>query len=340
MNTELKNWAKEVVLKCNPIAKDYKLDYYAFQKPCNLDYETLILALNPYQNCTFPIQKTNEDVNITMTAEKLLSGNCAWDDYKTKGKIYTQLFKMKFIDDLQLQFNYMNYVYFSSRQFKDVNRLKEVDLLSICRDFTLKFLKILQPKRIILLGTDSGIDQFDTEQEVLLEKDGKRLIIKGKINGVELYAIPHPSWLSDDALAAIDINLREIFSGQKQSFFNFSTTKNLLNRENIDCQLKELNPDTKSGSFTDITINGIDDEKILIRINYKQRLVGIRNIDSKSYINLKHHDFYKKFFTNIICEKQQSWAFQRKFPSHFFADINDITKEIFDLEKGIKNYKK
>lgn len=340
MNTELKNWAEEVVLKCNQIAKDYNLDYYAFQKPCNLGYETLILALNPYQNYTFPSQKTNKIVNISMTSERLLLGNSAWNNYNTKGRIYTKLFKMKFIDDLKLQFNYMNYVYFPSRKFKDVNRLKDIDLLSICKDFTLQFLKILQPKRIILLGTDSGIDQFDTEKEVLLEKDGKRLIIKGEINGIDLYAIPHPSWLNDYEIAAIDINLREIFSGQNQSFFDFRTTNDLLNRENIDAKLKELNPDTKNINFTDITLNGIGDDKLLIRINYKQRLIGIRNIDSKNYINLNHHDFYKKFFTNIISEKQESWAFQKKFPSHFFVDINEITQEIFDLENGIKNYKK
>ena len=43
---ELVSWAEEVITECKTIAENYHLDYYAFQKPCNLNYKYLILYNN------------------------------------------------------------------------------------------------------------------------------------------------------------------------------------------------------------------------------------------------------------------------------------------------------
>ena len=339
MNTELQNWAKTAVAKCNSIAEEYYLDYYAFQKPCNLNYKILVLALNPYDKNSFPTKKVDVKTPSSMTEEKFLNGNSSWNGYKTSWKIIKQLMKMKLIDDLQLDFNYMNYVYFPSRKFNDIKKIKEVDILKESRELTLEFLRILDPDKIILLGTSSGSDQFDIKGHTLLAKGNKRLIVKGKLDEVDVYAIPHPSWLNDDELAAIDLNLREIFSNQKQSYFDFKKTTPSLSRIVIDLELKELNPITINNNYSDIIINGLDQEKILIRINYKNKIIGIRNTDKNNYVNLKYNYFYKSFFTNIISEKEQNWAIQKKFPSHFFVNNREITKEIFELYNGIINYK-
>ena len=85
--------AEKVVSTCNPISEAYYLDYYAFQKPCNLNYKTLILALNPYQNNSFPTKKVDKTIKCSMTAHQLLKGNSNWNEYKTTWKIYKQLIK-------------------------------------------------------------------------------------------------------------------------------------------------------------------------------------------------------------------------------------------------------
>lgn len=336
---EVKNWAEKAVVKCNAIAEDYGLDYSVFQKPYEMDSDTLILALNPYDKNSFPTKKVEAKVKVSMTAEKFLTGNTSWNGYKTNWKVIKQLMKLKLIDDLDLNFNYMNYVYFPSKKFTDIRKLKEIDILSECKNLTLDFLKIIKPKKVILLGTSSGIDQFEIEGSTMLVKDNKRLIVKGKIDGIDIYTIPHPSWLNDDELAAIDINLAEIFSNQKQSHLDFVKTTPSLTREIIDAELKIFNIDTTNPNFSDILMDGLEDEKILIRINYKSKIIGIRNADKNNYENLKYHDFYSIFFLNVISEKEQSWAFQKKIPSHFFGVIRDITKGIFYLHESI-NYER
>lgn len=339
MNSELTKWAEKAVQKCNPIAENYYLDYYAFQKPCNLNSKTLILALNPYDNSSFPTEKVENIIKSQMNVGQFLAGNSDWNGYKTKWKIFKQLSKMKIFDDLQLDFNYMNYVYFPSKRFNDIKKLKEVDILKVCQDLTLEFLDILKPEKIILLGTTSGSDQFNIEGITLLNKNNKRLIVKGKIDEIDVYAIPHPSWLSDEELAAIDINLRQIFNNEIQSNFDFEKSSELIDRDAIELLLKDLSPIRINNNYTDIYLDGKENEKLLIRINYKNKIIGIRNIDKKNYENLKYFDFYKIGFTNIVSEKVNSWAFEKKFPSHFFATNEDITNEIIDLQKRILNNK-
>ena len=41
---ELVSWAEEVITECKTIAENYHLDYYAFQKPCNLNYKYLNIS--------------------------------------------------------------------------------------------------------------------------------------------------------------------------------------------------------------------------------------------------------------------------------------------------------
>ncbi|MDY3339521.1 hypothetical protein PG279_10090 [Riemerella anatipestifer] len=340
MNKELQIWAEKTVEKCNKIANDYYLDYYAFQKPYDEDYSTLILALNPYNNSTFPTKKSEVNGSASMTAEKFLRGNSSWNEHKTNWKVIKQLRKMKLIDDLCLGFNYMNYVYFPSRKFNDIKKLKEVDILTMCKEMTTEFLNLTKPNLIILLGTSTGIDQFEIEGNALLSKNNKRLIVKGKIGELDIYAIPHPSWLNDEELAAIDLNLREILNNEKQSYLNFKKTTSSITRNIIDDELKVLPINTQNKNYSDIILEGLDNEKILIRINYKSKSIGIRNVDKNNYENLKHHNFYQMFFKNTTSEKEKSWAFQKKFPSHFFMKVEDITKEIFNLVEGIKLYKK
>ena len=242
------------------------------------------------------------------------------------------------IDDLQLDFNYMNYVYFPSKKFNDIKKLKEVDILKTCKELTLDFINILKPEKIILLGTTSGSDQFNIEGSTLLSLNNKRLIVKGKIDDIDVYAIPHPSWLSDDELAAIDINLRQIFKNEKLSNFDFDKTTQ-INRHEIELLLKDLNPVISNINYTDIIMDGKADEKLMIRINFKNRTIGIRNVDKKNYMNLKYFDFYKSAFTNVFSEKENNWAFQKKFPSHFFIINHDIINEIIDLKAKINNDK-
>lgn len=333
--SELVSWAENVIQACKPISEDYHLDYYAFQKPCNLHHKDLILALNPYSK-DFQSQKKEDKILSTLTSEQLLNGNLAWDKNSSSWKIIRQLSKMKIIHDMQYKFNYMNYVYFPSKTFNDIKKIKEVDILEICKNLTLEFIDILKPERIILLGTSSGIDQFDGSGEVLLcGNNNKRLIVKSHIGNYDVFAIPHPSWLTDEELYSIDVNLKEIITAQKQSGFISDPKFSYVLRNDLDNSLQTLNLNSNNKNYSDIVIGGIEDDELLIRINYREKKLGVRNNKSKNFYELKGLNLYKSFFSNIVKENEDSWAFQKNFPNHFFASHNDIAREIFDLVKEI-----
>ena len=336
---ELLTWAEKVIKLCKPIAEDYYLDYYAFQKPCDLKHKTLILALNPYSRFSGPFEKVENPIESHLSSKDLLMGNKQWNGYATKSIIFKKLLKLKLIDDLDLGFNYMNYVYFSTKKFEDIKKVKEIDILSICKSLTLEFLQILKPERIIILGTSTGIDEFVSDSEnLLIGNDGKRLIVKAKIDEYDAFAIPHLSgaWINDENIALIDLNLREIIENKKQSGLEIKNKMSNISRRELDLNLKELKIITTNKNYSDIFIKGLDEDNILIRINYKERTVGVRNSEGKNFTNLKHVEFYKKFFTKIHKENQSSWAFEKKFPSHFFADYKELSDEIFNLKSAIQ----
>ncbi|WP_209389120.1 hypothetical protein [Chryseobacterium sp. RR2-3-20] len=339
--SELVNWAEKAINICKTIAEDYHLDYYAFQKPCNLKSKNLILALNPFSNYAFPSKKVDKRIESTLDSQKFLQGNSKWNGYQTNWKVLRQLMKMKIIYDMELDFNYMNYVYFPSKKFIDIKKIKEVNILETCKDLTLEFINILQPENIILLGTSSGMDEFEIDGEVLLVgNDNKRLIIRGKIGNHKVFAIPHPSWLSDDELCSIDLNLRQINLKQKQSGFISLHNMPKLSRHEIDETLHSLITDNMHQKFTDILLDGIEDDKLLIRVNYIEKNIGVRNASGKDFYALKHVDFYKSFFSNIIIENKNSWAFMKKFPSHFFTENSDISNEIINFAEEINKNRK
>lgn len=337
---ELVSWAEEVITECKPIAENYHLDYYAFQKPCNLNYKYLILALNPYSKDSFPSQKVETIIPSTLTVNGFLNGNSAWNDYKSNWKIVKQLMKMKIIDDLQLEFNYMNFVYFPSRKFSDLKNIKEEDLIEKCKNLTLKFIDILKPAKIILLGTSSGSDQFAIDGKTLLIGNGnKRLVVKGSIGTYEVLAIPHPSWLSDVEIANIDLSLRdENRPGRVMDNELIAKTEG-ISRDQIDASLEILNPDTLNIKYTDIYVKGLGSDEILLRINYQKKVLGLRSSRKNNFYDLDYAKFYRKFFKKVVEENNNSWILQRKFPSHFFTDGKEIVDEIFALVDAIKCYK-
>lgn len=333
-------WAKEVINQCKPIADDYHLDYYTFQKPLMVESKVLVIALNPGGNVVIPTQPYSDPLDTELTPEKLLAGNRSWNGHKTNMRIFKKLGKMKFFDDLNLTYNWMNYVYFPSKKFNDLKNIKNVDVIGVCQQLSKQLIEILKPELIIFIGTSEGFDKFDTNAKTLLQDEKKRLLLQGKISGITTYGIPHLTGnnITDAIIASIDYHLRKAIYGDQSVPQKMQITE--IRRNEIDANLQSLSPDISNNKYTDILLDGIDEDKILIRIDYHQRSVGIRNQDRTKYIDLKHHNFYKKFFTKIINEMSSSWAFQSRFPLHFFSENKEISDEVLALANGIKNFSK
>lgn len=333
-------WATEVINLCKPVADNYHLDYYTFQKPLLIKSKVLVIALNPGGNGVIPAQPYSDPLNTEMTPEKLLAGNMTWKGHKTTMRIFKKLGKMKFFDDLNLNFNWMNYVYFPSKKFSDIRNIKNVNVIGVCQQLSKQLIEKLKPELIIFIGTSEGFDKFDTNAETILQNEKKRLLMQGKISGITTYGIPHLTGnnITDENIASIDYHLRKAVYGDQAVPEKMQITE--ISRHEIDDNLQSLSPDISNNKYTDILLDGIEDDKLLIRINYHQHIVGIRNQDNKKYIDLEHHNFYKKFFSKITAEKISNWAFQSRFPLHFFSENKEISDDILALANGIKNISK
>ena len=164
MNTfspELQQWAAEVIEKITPIAEEINLAYYPLQSEAKMNPELLIIGLNPRavneEEARIDSQKNNpiwEFKDGKMTVERLLKGNPCYSEKDTwnviEGIENTDFIKKAIKND---SYCFMNYIFFGTKGIKDftsISNHREIE--EICIEFTKKFIEIIKPKHIIVLG--------------------------------------------------------------------------------------------------------------------------------------------------------------------------------------------
>lgn len=227
---KLKVWAEEVVNYCNLKALEINKTYYAFQKSVlpvkEKNRELLIIGLNPGGNFDFIGQYNNQKWKSDgrfdgkkMTVKGLLMGNPFFENYQ-KWDIanLSKLESVKSILDSD-SYYFMNYIFFSTPNMAEFAKLdKNGEIRERCIEFTNQFIRIINPKRIIILGTQEGIDRLPNVENVeTVLSSNLRLIVRANHLGFPVVAIPHPSRYNMRKQGELDLmseTIQKIFNGE------------------------------------------------------------------------------------------------------------------------------
>jgi len=233
LQEKLKIWADEVVKYCNKTAirEDVNKTFYAFQKSVlpikEENRELLILGLNPGGSYDFASQYTNsiwqanERFNEKeMTSKGLLLGNPCFTNYQ-KWDI-SKLSMLECVKSILDTGNYyfMNFIYFNT---SNINEFDEIDkdgkIREQCIAFTNQFIKLINPKRILILGTQKGIDALpNVKNPKIILNSTMRLVVQAELLGYPAIAIPHPSryhMRKQEELDAMNATLQKLFKGEQ-----------------------------------------------------------------------------------------------------------------------------
>ena len=164
MNTftpELQQWAAEVIEKITPIAEEINLAYYPLQSEAKMNPELLIIGLNPGSEASYKNQQENPNWEFKdgkMTVERLLKGNPCYSEKDTwsviEGIENTDFIKKAIKND---SYCFMNYIFFSTKDESTLKSLKGFkNIEEICVALTKKFIEIVNPKQIIVLGVTAS----------------------------------------------------------------------------------------------------------------------------------------------------------------------------------------
>ncbi len=210
---KLLEWAKNSLDYYNHVARELDLSFYQFQKPADFDNECnlLIVGINPGGGGTYDSQFRNTDACVWnsptsdgmprineegMTMAGFIAGNpcfgAEWSIFKGLSLIGLGKDRLDCIGNWQ----FINYIPFSTKNLNTFhNKAKGTDVLSRCISYTEEYIRILSPKRIIVLGTSSGIDCMKGKKDYKVLLHGRyRYIITSRICDIPSLAVPHPSW--------------------------------------------------------------------------------------------------------------------------------------------------
>lgn len=342
---QLISWAENVIETSTPIAEDFNLEYYPLQSKVKLNPDILFIGLNPGGGYGYDSQINNpnwefDKTKKKLTAERLLKGNPTFDEefHAGKWKYGNGLKKIDFFKDSvdKYDFVFMNYVYYSSKKFSELNKTEFKQAIQDNISHTFDLINLINPKHIIVLGTGTGIDKISKNNKLLIQGYRKRLLVQGEINGRIVYGIPHPSYNNfQEENNAISETLKKLFNGETVEPFSVSSSeikslksKKVTSKFDSDSFLKffsKYKPEVKE-KWIDVTVKGLGNDEILIRINHKDNVLGIRNTDKKSYKELFGGKFYNQFFDDSFERDQPSWFITKKFQK-----FNDVNTDIIDV---------
>lgn len=353
MNSELAKWGNKVIKDCIPILQKYKLDFYPFQAQFNEKYNTLIIGLNPasngYDGTTEIYNKPNEPM---LSIEKIFDGNLEYVKDKESWKIYQNLMKIDFFKNLSAGFNYMNYVYFPTPKFYDIKKIKDFDVIKICKSLTLDLIKIINPRIIIVLGTGSGIDVIAKNTQTILTGYRKRLLVQGEIEGITAYGIPHPSYnnfqTENEEISKV---LQTLINGKKVTPYKLSKPENVGKKiiKKRTFEVQRLN--NNFNEFNDFIFQEFNNKNHLFnaffkgkndiidfRIDLKDGYFAFRSLEkvNNSFFELKGKENYKKLFSENAEMEKNSWLVYKTFQNY---NINESIEDQIsnDLKKIISN---
>lgn len=190
---KLEVWSKKVVAYCQKVATnpDLELDlaFYAFQSASKEKPDLLLIGTNPGKDFGY---------NGKMTVEKFQEGNEfyytheTWPLWKRLSVIFQDTKNKNILSDCM----YMNLCYFNTTNIANLRkRTGGTDAIKKCKEFSLELINdIIKPKNILCLGTASCFDLMKLQnRETILKPKKNRLLVKGDLNGIQVYGVPHPS---------------------------------------------------------------------------------------------------------------------------------------------------
>lgn len=356
MNTKLKNWAEEVVLKCNPIAKENNLEYYPFQSPINENKtDILIVGVNPRSNGNHKSQSENpkwEFENGKMQLNRLLKGNPYFRN-DTSWRFFYNLRQIGFLKEVieQGNYTYMNYFYFST---KDADEMKKIKAFNEIVNFSVEklneLIEILKPKVVIVLGVADGLDII-TKNETIISKGSKRILTKGILNGNTIYGIPHSSRnYAYDVREILSINLLNLFdnkeitkfsipdnSGNKSVKRNVDVNKINNNLERFGFVFKEFNG--KKGLYQAI-VKGLNNDILDFRLDVAKSYLSFRSNEkvNNSFYELEGKDIYVNFFDKTSEIQKNNWLVYKDL-KNYKADQSIEEQIVNDLKNFFQTLK-
>ena len=349
MNTfssELQQWATEVIEKITPIAEQINLAYYPLQTEAKMNPELLIIGLNPRGDVnikedkgTYSNQKKSSDWEFKdekMTVECLLKGNpCKWEN--EKWNVYQRLKGIGYIKNIIEKGNYcfINYIFFHTKDEKDLKALpkfKEVE--DTCVSLTKKFVEIVNPKQIIVLGVTAS-DKLVSNKNTLLHRRSK-LIIEGLISNRKVYCVCHPSRLSSYLNRnIINKRLGELLEGKNITPINLDNT---INIQNILTALSKEGFNfikLSGGEYYQLITQGIEGDELDLRIDLQDKIpyIAFRSSNQKDFLNLNAKDFYLKHFPNA--ESTEHWVGRKNLYVYSENTEQEVIDDLLSLLKAI-----
>ena len=203
---KLNKWALNAVDFCHSIAidknEDFDLAFYAFQNSPIENPEILFLGINPGGEAyNYASQYKNPIWNLLndekMTPERFVKANPMVDEMEN-WKMWKNVERTFYTDNLQTLYKRsmkMNLVYFNTPNISNfLNRKNGVRTFKKNRDLSLDLiLNVIKPKSIICLGTVQCFDYLPLINKETLLNGKKRLVVKGNLENIPVYGIPHPS---------------------------------------------------------------------------------------------------------------------------------------------------
>ncbi|WP_454984743.1 uracil-DNA glycosylase [Capnocytophaga gingivalis] len=347
MNTftpELQQWAAEVIEKITPIAEEINLAYYPLQSEAKMNPELLIIGLNPRavneEEARIDSQKNNpiwEFKDGKMTVERLLKGNPCYSEKDTwnviEGIENTDFIKKAIKND---SYCFMNYIFFNTKDENALKNLKEFkNIEEICVALTKKFIEIVNPKKIIVLGVTAS-DKLVSNKKTVLQGDNARLIVKGTISNRDALAIYHPSRLKGYLEKnIINKRLSELLEGKEITPINLD---NKINIRNVLSVLKEQDFEfmkLPKGEYYKFITKGLNGDELDFRIDLQDKIpyIAFRSSNQKDFLNLNAKDFYLKHFPNA--ESTEHWVGRKNLYVYSENVEQEVIDDLLSLLKAI-----
>lgn len=360
MNTALENWAKRVIDKVSKVASEAELDFYPLQSEAKMNPEIMFLGLNPGGGATYESQCNNLDwgpKGIPITVERLLLGNPDYEKNAQNWSIIKGLNKIPSFAHVLSNGDYVfaNYFYLSTPDFNDVPK-KYKNALALCERLTYEFIDIIKPKKIIILGTSSGIDRLSiTRRKVLLQGFRQRLLMSGYLNDIPVYAIPHPSTMAItyDEIAALDKNFNECILGNTLTEFSFVPVNwDNFNIEKLNEKLQLSGSKAKfkhkeKSTFIATVQVGVDQLLFTLMTakndlywHLRDELAGKSGSNDRYYANLQNVENYTHSLEQIEGIKSNSFVFKKQFKNYAVTSLEEffdaLVRDILSLEEVIR----
>ena len=343
-NIELQQWASEVIEKITPIAEQINLAYYPLQSEAKINPELLIIGLNPRavneEEARIDSQKNNpiwEFKDGKMTVERLLKGNPCYSEKDTwnviEGIENTDFIKKAIKND---SYCFMNYIFFNTKDENALKNLKEFkNIEEICVALTKKFIEIVNPKQIIVLGVTAS-DKLVSNKKTVLQGDNARLIVKGTISNRDALAIYHPSRLKGYLKKnIINKRLSELLEGKEITPINLD---NKINIRNVLSVLKEQDFEfmkLPKGEYYKFITKGLNGDELDFRIDLQDKIpyIAFRSSNQKDFLNLNAKDFYLKHFPNA--ESTEYWVGRKNLYVYSENTEQEVIDDLLSLLKAI-----